>query len=128
FFINTVNGHLCHLIAGAHFRRSCIDPNPLVYEPMEMHADHWHWDTGKDIHVKEGVPSAHDAHGGGHAHSGCMIYLGGQWPDAYRGRLLTLNFHGRRANVERLERSGTGYVGRHEPDMLFAADPFFRGI
>ena len=31
-------------------------------------------------------------------------------------------------NVERLERSGSGYVGRHEPDMLFAADPWFRGI
>ena len=39
------------------------------------------------------------------------------------GELLTLNFHGRRVNVERLERAGSGYVGRHEPDMLFAADP-----
>ena len=41
---------------------------------------------------------------------------------------MTLNFHGRRMNVERLERAGSGYVGRHEPDMLFAADPWFRGI
>ncbi len=24
--------------------------------------------------------------------------------------------------------SGSGYVGRHEPDILFAADPWFRGI
>jgi putative heme-binding domain-containing protein len=41
---------------------------------------------------------------------------------------LTLNFHGRRANVDRLERSGSGYAGRHEPDILLAADPWFRGI
>ena len=66
--------------------------------------------------------------GGGHAHTGMSIYLADQWPAAYRGKLLTLNFHGRRVNVERLERSGSGYVGRHEPDMLFAADPWFRGI
>ena len=46
-----------------------------------------------------------------------MIYLADQWPEAYRGKLFTLNFHGRRVNVERLERSGSGYVGRHEPDI-----------
>ena len=46
----------------------------------------------------------------------------------YRGRLFTLNFHGRRMNVDRLERGGTGFVARHEPDMAFAEDPWFRGI
>ena len=35
-----------------------------------------------------------------------MIYLADQWPAAYRGKLFTLNFHGRRVNVERLERVG----------------------
>ena len=35
---------------------------------------------------------------------------------------------GRRVNVERLERSGSGYVGRHEPDILLAKDRWFRGI
>src|SRR5262249_3910091 len=48
--------------------------------------------------------------------------------DSYRGKLFTLNFHGRRANVERLERSGSGYVGRHDQDSFFARDPWFRGI
>jgi putative membrane-bound dehydrogenase-like protein len=131
FFVNTVIGHLWHLIPGAHYRRSAtIDPNPLVYEPMEMHADHWHWDTGRNVHDQKKVDELkfHDSLGGGHAHCGCMIYLGEQWPEAHRGKLFTLNLHGRRANVERLERHGTGYVGRHEPDMLFAADPFFRGL
>ena len=57
-----------------------------------------------------------------------MIYQGNQWPAQYRGKLLTLNLHGRRANVERLERTGSGFVGKREPDMLFASDLFFRGI
>src|SRR5262249_15433708 len=75
-----------------------------------------------------GPKGDHDRRGGGPAHSGLMVYLADQWPADYRGKLLTLNFHGRRVNVERLERAGSGYVGRHEPDMLFAADPWFRGI
>jgi putative membrane-bound dehydrogenase-like protein len=129
FFINTVNGHLWHVIPGAHFKRPhSIDPNPRCYDQIDMHADHWHWDTGKDWSDSRKATGEHDRLGGGHAHIGAMIYLGDNWPTEYRGRLLTLNMHGRRANVERLEREGSGYVGRHEPDTLFAADPWFRGI
>ena len=128
FFINTVNGHLWHMIPGAHFvRPHTVDPNPRAYAQIDQHADHWHWDHSKELIL--GTAFASDsARGGGHAHSGLTIYLADQWPPAYRGKLLTLNFHGRRANVERLERSGSGYVGRHEPDILFASDPWFRGI
>ena len=128
FFINTVNGHLWHMIPGGHFvRPHTVDPNPRAYAQIDQHADHWHWDHSKELIL--GAPGAGDSsRGGGHAHSGLSIYLGDQWPPAYRGKLLTLNFHGRRANVERLERSESGYAGRHEPDVLFAADPWFRGI
>ncbi len=128
FFINTVNGHLWHMVPGAHFvRPHTVDPNPRAYAQIDQHADHWHWDHSKELIL--GAPGAGDSErGGGHAHSGVSIYLGDQWPAAYRGRLLTLNFHGRRVNVERLERSGSGYVGRHEPDMLLAEDRWFRGI
>ncbi|MBC8113914.1 MAG: c-type cytochrome, partial [Candidatus Saccharimonas sp.] len=123
------NGHLWHVIPGAHFMRPhSEDPNPHVYELIDQHADHYHWDTGKDWSDSRNVTGEHDRLGGGHAHSGVMIYLGDNWPQEYRGRLLTLNLHGRRVNVERLERDGTGYVGKHEPDMLHAADPWFRGI
>ena len=66
--------------------------------------------------------------GGGHAHCGMSIYLGGLWPQEYHGRLFTLNFHGRRANQEILERQGSGYVAKHAPDTLIASDPFFRGM
>ena len=129
FFINTVNGHLWHVIPGAHFMRPhSEDPNPHVYELIDQHADHYHWDTGKDWTDSRKVTGEHDRLGGGHAHSGATIYLGDNWPQEYRGRLLTLNLHGRRVNVEQLEREGSGYVGKHEPDMLHAADPWFRGI
>jgi putative membrane-bound dehydrogenase-like protein len=131
FFINTVNGHLWHVIPGAHFLRPhTIDPNPRAYLQIDQHADHYHWDTAKDwsdIH-KSGITPITDRAGGGHAHTSLMIYLGDQWPESYRGKLFTLNYHGRRVNVDRLDREGSGYVGRHEPDMLFAGDPWFRGI
>jgi putative membrane-bound dehydrogenase-like protein len=127
FFINTVNGHLWQIIPGAHYQRPhTIDPNPHVYELIDMHADHWHFDTGGGWQ-KSRDGAANDL-GGGHAHSGMMIYLGDDWPEDYRGHLFTWNFHGRRANQERLEREGSGYVGRHGRDILLSADPFFRGM
>jgi len=129
FFINTVNGHLWHLIPGAHFvRPHTIEPNPRAYAVIDQHADHYHWDNSI-AYKKFLIPgSEDDRRGGGHAHTGMMMYLGDQWPESYRDKLFTLNFHGRRVNVERLERAGSGYVGRHEPDIFFAADPWFRGI
>ena len=127
FFINTVNGHLWQLIPGAHHpRHGGPDPNPHAYELIDMHADHWHFDTGNGWQ-KSRDGAANDL-GGGHAHSGLMIYLGDDWPEEYRGHLFTWNFHGRRANQELLEREGSGYVGHHGRDVFLARDPFFRGI
>ena len=129
FFINTVNGHLWHLIPGSHLvRPHTIEPNPRAYALIDQHADHWHWDNSRESTSGFKVAPEDGRLGGGHAHSGMMIYLADQWPPEYRGKLFTMNFHGRRINVERLERDGSGYVGRHEPDMLFAKDPWFRGI
>ncbi len=127
FFINTVIGHLWHVVPGSHFKEPFGESeNPGVYERMDMIADHYHFDTrGGWTESRDG--KANDL-GGGHAHVGMLIYQGDHWPARYQGRLMTLNQHGRRANVERLERVGSGYVGRHEPDFLIAADPFFRGI
>ena len=127
FFINTVNGHLWHHFAGAHFvRPHTIDPNPRVYALIDQHADHWHFDTANGWQKsRDGV--ANDL-GGGHAHIGMMIYQGDNWPAEYRGHLFTLNLHGRRANQEILERNGSGYVGKHGADFLVAADPWFRGM
>lgn len=128
-FINTVNGHLWQMIPGAHFRRShTLDAAPLVYEPLDMHADHWHFDTREHWTDSRGATGTHDLAGGGHAHSGMAIYQADQWPAQYRDRLLTINLHGQRVNVERIEQGGSTIVARHEPDMLFSNDPYFRGV
>lgn len=127
FFVNTVNGHLWHLIPGAHYTRPfALDPNRRTYELIDFHADHWHFDTGKSW--TQSRSGAADSYGGGHAHSGAMIYQGDNWPAAYRGRFFTLNFHGRRANQETLRRDGSGFVASHEKDLFIAKDPWFRGM
>ncbi len=130
FFVNTVNGHLWHMIPGSHLvRPHTIDPNPHVYECIDMHADHWHFDIGEGHNAwAKGKTGVHDSYGGGHAHQGATIYLGDQWSEKYKGRLLTFNLHGHRSNVERLERHGSGYVGKHEPDIMISSDPWFRGL
>lgn len=125
FFINTVTGHLWHLIHGAHLVDSNT-PNPLIYEKLDTIADHYHYDRSGKWSDSRGGKANHL--GGGHAHIGMMIYQADQWPESYRNKLFTLNMHGRRANVERLERNGSGYVGRHEPDVFLSDDPWFRGI
>ena len=127
FFINTVIGHLWHAIPGAHFKEMFGESNhPAVYERLDMIADHYHFDTrGSWTDSRDG--KANDF-GGGHAHIGMMIYQAERWPQQYQGKLFTLNQHGRRANVERLQRQGAGYVAKHDPDFFLAADPFFRGI
>lgn len=125
FFINTVTGHLWHLMHGAHLMDSST-LNPWVYEKLDTIADHYHYDrSGSWTESRDGKANSL---GGGHAHIGMMIYQADQWPEKYRNRLFTLNMHGRRANVERLERNGSGYVGRHEPDVFLSEDPWFRGI
>ncbi len=127
FFINTVIGHLWHVIPGAHFKESFGESvNPGVYERLDMIADHYHFDTQTNWTESRGG-KANDF-GGGHAHVGMMIYQGGTWPESYHNKLFTLNMHGYRANVEKLQRHGAGYLASHEPDFLFAKDPFFRGV
>ncbi len=131
FFINTVIGHLWHVVPGAYMQRMYgehLDADR--FELIGQTADHYHWDTSEawsDIR-KLGVTKTTDEAGGGHAHCGMMIYLGDQWPARYRGQLFTANLHGRRINVDRLERAGATYRGRHEPDLLTTADPWFRCV
>ncbi|HEV7402849.1 MAG TPA: PVC-type heme-binding CxxCH protein [Chthoniobacteraceae bacterium] len=127
FFVNTVGGHLWHALPGAHFGRShTLDPNPNAYGTIDQHADHYHFDTGKGWQASRNG-AANDL-GGGHAHCGTMIYQGTEWPKEYWNKLLTLNFHGRRANVERLDREGSAIIGKHEPDVFLFGDPWFRPI
>lgn len=127
FFSNTVAGHFYYNVVGGHFSRNgTLDPNPRVYQMLEHHADHYHFDTGKGwANSRDGV--ANDR-GGGHAHSGAMIYLGDNWPEEYRGKFFTINLHGRRVNTEVIERHGAGFVAKHAPDFAVSDDPWFRTL
>ncbi len=130
FCINTVIGHLWHVLPGARTERMFgVDANPRAYQLLPQVADHVHWDTGEVWHeVRNGVSDSTLAAGGGHAHIGLMIYQGDNWPAAYRDKLYTLNLHGRRINCDSLERNGAGYVARHQSDLMSFTDPFFRGM
>ncbi len=131
FFINTVIGHLWHIVPGAHYKRMYgVDLNPHTYNLIDQCADHFHWDTKEawsDIR-KLGVTATTSEAGGGHAHSGLMIYLGGNWPEEYRGGVFTINLHGMRLNHDVLQRKGSGYVATHDKDFCQTTDRWFRGI
>ncbi len=129
FFINTVIGHLWHVIPGAHYQRMYgEDFDPHLYDLIGQHADHYHWDTRQSWTASRDAQGGSDALGGGHAHAGLMFYLGNNWPERYRNSLFTINLHGRRLNNDYLERLGSGFVGRHGPDFLKVSDRWFRAV
>ncbi|MSU44438.1 MAG: hypothetical protein EXS22_10470 [Pedosphaera sp.] len=129
FFINTVIGHLWHVVPGARYKRMYGEHfEPHLYELIEQTADHFHWDTGRKWNEARNQEGSTDTAGGGHAHCGMMIYLGDNWPAEYRGNMFTVNLHGLRLNRDTLARHGAGYVGRHAPDFMKIKDPWFRGI
>jgi putative membrane-bound dehydrogenase-like protein len=127
FFTNCVIGHLWHVVPGAHYERMYgKDYTPNTYGLIKSCSDHLHF-AGKDWAKSRGG-AEQDAVGGGHAHAGAMIYLGDNWPASTRGQMFMVNIHGRRVNTDLLERRGSGYVGRHGPDFLRSADPWFRSL
>ena len=128
-WINTVIGHLWHGFPGGYFRRMYGEHmRPNLYEYIDQHADHFHWDTKLAWNKARDATGLTDTAGGGHAHCGMMIYLGDNWPKKFRGDLFTVNLLGHRLNHDHLERKGTGYVGKHRPDFAHAGDKWFRGI
>ncbi len=127
FITNCVIQHLWHVVPGARFQRMFgQDFNPHSYSLMGSCADHIHWAGGPWQEARGG--DRHDVQGGGHAHVGAMIYLGDNWPDAYRNQVFMCNVHGNRVNRDALARQGSGYVARHGDDFLHAGDPWFRGM
>jgi putative membrane-bound dehydrogenase-like protein len=150
FITNCVIDHLWHVVPGAHYQRMYgEDLNPHVYKLMPSICDHIHWGGGswtssraptkragsvsdgpdsKSVANASGSYAVHSAAGGGHAHVGCMIYLGDNWPDRYRGGVFMCNLHGNRINHDILERNGSTYVARHGKDFMLANDPWFRGL
>jgi putative membrane-bound dehydrogenase-like protein len=128
FITNCVIKHIFHVIPGAHFVRMFgEDLNRNCYGLMESCADHIHW-AGGNWTSSRGGKGAHSDAGGGHAHAGALVYLGGTWPAEYRNRVLMCNIHGNRLNQDVLKRVGSGYVSGRAPDFLFAHDEWFRGL
>ncbi len=134
FFINTVIGHLWHVVPGARFRRMYGEHlAPHTYGIIEQTADHFHWDTNELWHDirKDGVTimtKTTDEAGGGHAHCGMTILQGQPFPKSLQGSVLALNLHGRRINRDTIHRHGATYTAHHASDFLKVTDPWFRGV
>jgi len=117
--------HAFHIIQGARYQRQAGNHfNPYTYEDIQTIADHRHW-VGFTPHSGN---ERSDSAGGGHAHCGTMIYLGGSWPREYWGQWFMGNIHGRRLNRDILHPKGSGYVAAHGPDFLLANDAWARFI
>ncbi len=117
--------HCFHVIQGARYQRQAGPHfNPFTYADITTIADHRHY-VGATPHSGN---ERSDSAGGGHAHCGTMIYLGGAWPAEYRDRMFMGNIHGRRLNVDILKPKGSGYVASHGPDFLLANDAWARFI
>ena len=132
FITNCVIHHVWHVVPGSHMQRMYgEDINPNVYGLMTSCADHLHWGGGPWTSSRTtgvGGSPQHSEAGGGHAHSGCMVYLGGNFPAEYRDGIFMCNIHGNRLNRDTPERNKAGYVVKHAPDFLFANDAWFRGL
>ena len=113
--------HLYHVVQGARYKRQAGKHfNPHTYDDVKTIADHVHWVGRKGPHAGN---ARSGAAGGGHAHAGAMIYLGGDgWPAEYRSSIFMNNIHGHRANIDRLTRAGSGYAAAHGPDFLLTND------
>jgi putative membrane-bound dehydrogenase-like protein len=78
--------HLFHMIQGARYERQAGQHfNVNIYEDIKTVADHFHYAGNKGPHAANGRS---DAAGGGHAHAGMMVYLGGSYPEKYNGALI----------------------------------------
>jgi putative membrane-bound dehydrogenase-like protein len=120
FLTACVIPHLYHMIQGARYERQGGQHfNPHTYDDLKTIADHRHY-VGNQWRDIDRARS--DDSGGGHAHAGAMVYLGGTWPEKYRGALFMNNIHGARINMDTLKPAGSGYVGSHGADFILTND------
>jgi len=119
FLTACVIPHLWHVIQGGRYQRQAGPHfNPYTYDDIKTIAKHRHY-VGGNPHGGNGRS---DSAGGGHAHAGAMIYLGGSWPEKYRDQIFMNNIHGARINQDALQAEGSGYSGDRAPDFLLAND------
>ncbi len=119
FVTASVIPHLYHVIPGGRYlRQTGQHYNKFAYHSIGTIADHVHYSGSDPLSGN----NRSDGVGGGHAHAGAMIYLGGRWPERYRNQIFMNNIHGQRLNVDSLLMHGSGYTARHESDFLLTGD------
>jgi putative membrane-bound dehydrogenase-like protein len=100
------NDHLFHFVETGYYQRQAG-----AYPPFAMIipsiTDHGHQKT---------------------AYCGISILETGLFPEKYRGRVCVGNIHGGCINVDRLERDGSSYLAKGEPDLLTAHDDWFMPV
>jgi putative membrane-bound dehydrogenase-like protein len=127
FLTACVIPHLFHIVPGGlYIRQAGQNFNPFAYGQIREICDHVHY-FGRSSHEGNQDPRRLSV-GGGHAHSGCLIYQGGAYPPEWNGRVFMNNIHGNRINTDILRPNGSSYIGSHGPDFLVANDPNFRAI
>ncbi|HEX4646347.1 MAG TPA: PVC-type heme-binding CxxCH protein, partial [Verrucomicrobiae bacterium] len=108
--------HLWHMIQGGRYQRQGGQhEEPYTFDDIKTIADHLHY-RGNQWDDSDRLSSR--SLGGGHAHAGLMVYLGGSWPEQYRGQFFMNNIHGACINLDYPERQGSGFVGHHNPDFI----------
>jgi putative membrane-bound dehydrogenase-like protein len=127
FLTACVIPHLFHVIPGGRYvRQAGQNFNPYNFGEIRQICDHLHY-FGEHSHAGN-LDERRFAVGGGHAHSACLIYQGGAYPEKWNGRVFMNNIHGSRINTDILKRNGSTYVGSHGEDFLVANDPNCRVI
>ncbi|RYU94432.1 PVC-type heme-binding CxxCH protein [Emticicia agri] len=120
FITACVIPHMYHTVQGGRFfRQAGKHFNPYIYDDISTIADHRHWLGERGPHAGN---FRSGAAGGGHAHAGAMLYLGGSWPQEYRNKIFMNNINGARMNVDQLTRSGSGYSASHNKDFVIMND------
>jgi putative membrane-bound dehydrogenase-like protein len=107
FITACVIPHLWHVIPGGiYHRQGGSHINPYVFDDIKTIANHSHRS----------------------AHGGARIYLADEFPREYRGRIFMANLHEHDVITDILEPSGSGFVGHHGDEPLFAHDNAWVGF
>src|SRR5688572_1876409 len=98
--------HLFHLAEGGYYVRQAGAYPPFTWK-IESVVEH--------LHQKA-------------AYCGLALYDAEVYPRKYRGRLFLGNIHGNCLNVDSLDRRGSTYLARGEPDFLSGNDVWFMPV
>ena len=100
------NDHLFHFVETGYYQRQAGAYPPFAMKVGSI-TDHGHQKT---------------------AYCGIARLDSPHFPEPYRGRIVVGNIHGGCVNVDRLQRDGSTYVARAEPDLLTANDVWFMPV